>query len=465
MRSKLNPQWNTRMRPFTRAGMKRLALIVALCCAYAMVVWAQSQAVDPGPRSGPAAAGGKIAGMTANQSTEFISFKSLFGEVNDPTQPFGLGPGFDSISCSNCHAFPATGGSSPASNPLLNVYQLNGATNTLPFFITSSAPVVVARSPFQADGVTSDGHVNQLFTIAGRSDAAGCTAVQPDFASLAAANNLIFRQTTPVFGSGLMELIQNSDIIANMNANVTLKQSLGISGHTNIARDGTIMRFGWKAQARSLALFSGEAYNIEEGVTSELSPNEINQTPGCVINAFPEDHTFFDLLADNLPPASEYPGEPPSSLPNFMRFLAAPTPVKPNADTTNGQTQFNNIGCVLCHTTSFTTPATSVAALSKITANLFSDLLVHHMGSCLADNVLQGSAQGDEFRSAPLWGIGQRLFFLHDGRTSDIVQAIEAHSCAASGKYGPSEANAVITSFNALSQTNQQAIVDFLRSL
>jgi CxxC motif-containing protein (DUF1111 family) len=96
---------------------------------------------------------------------------------------------------------------------------------------------------------------------------------------------------------------------------------------------------------------------------------------------------------------------------------------------------------------------------------MFSDLLVHHMGNCLADNVIQGTAQGDEFRTAPLWGVGQRLFFLHDGRTADIVQAIEDHTCAAQSPYGASEANAVIANFNLLSQTNQQALVDFLRSL
>ena len=149
---------------------------------------------------------------------------------------------------------------------------------------------------------------------------------------------------------------------------------------------------------------------------------------------------------------------------NFMRFLAPPTPAAPTPDTQNGQTQFNNIGCVLCHTQSFTTPVSSVAALSKITFNAFTDMLVHHMGPCLADNIQQGTAKGDEFRTAPLWGVGERVFFLHDGRTSDIVQAIEAHSCAGNSKYAASEANAVITSFNALSQTNQQAIVDFLRS-
>jgi CxxC motif-containing protein (DUF1111 family) len=87
------------------------------------------------------------------------------------------------------------------------------------------------------------------------------------------------------------------------------------------------------------------------------------------------------------------------------------------------------------------------------------------MGPCLADGIVQGTAQGDEFRTAPLWGVGQRIFFLHDGRTSDIVQAIENHLCVANSQYRASEANAVITSFNALSASNQQDIINFLRSL
>jgi CxxC motif-containing protein (DUF1111 family) len=445
----------------------KLSIILASSCCVGMVA-AQSLATDPGVRTGAAGAGANIKNLTTNQQNEFFVFKGIFNETNNPTVAQGLGPGFDSISCVSCHSQPATGGSSPATNPLFGVYQLNGATNTMPFFITTNGPVVVARTPFLSDGVTPSGQVNQLFTIAGRTDGTTttCNATQPDFAGLAQANNLIFRLTTPTFGAGFIEVIQNSDIIANQNANLVLKQSLGITGHPNLARDGSVSRFGWKAQARSLVLFSGEAYNIEEGVTNELSPNELNQTAGCLVHGYPEDHTFYDATFKNntSPPSILFGGDPPA-LAAFMRFLAAPTPATQTADDINGQTQFNNIGCVLCHTKSFTTPATSVTALNKVTLNVFSDLLVHHMGTCLADNVVQGTAQGDEFRTAPLWGVGQRVFFLHNGSTSDIVQAIEAHSCAAKGNYGPSEANAVISSFNALSQTNQQAIVDFLRSL
>src|SRR5207244_3246815 len=132
-----------------------------------------------------------------------------------------------------------------------------------------------------------------------------------------------------------------------------------------------------------------------------------------------------------------------------------------------GETQFKAIGCGLCHTPSLGTgnassvdPAVlSSAALSHTGANLFSDLLLHNMGTGLADGVSQGAAAGNEFRTAPLWGVGQRIFFLHDGRTNDLLRAIQAH--ASSG----SEANLVIFNFNLLTDSQKQAIVVFLRSL
>lgn len=87
------------------------------------------------------------------------------------------------------------------------------------------------------------------------------------------------------------------------------------------------------------------------------------------------------------------------------------------------------------------------------------------MGPCLADNVTQGQATGDQFRTAPLWGVGKRVFFMHDGRTSDIVQAVEDHYCLGNAQYPNSEANAVINAFNGLSPDNQQDLINFLRSL
>ena len=126
---------------------------------------------------------------------------------------------------------------------------------------------------------------------------------------------------------------------------------------------------------------------------------------------------------------------------------------------------FNQIGCAVCHTQSFTTQPSTVPGLSNRTFQPFSDFAVHHMGATLADGVTQGLAGPDQFRTAPLWGLGQRLFFLHDGRTSDLLRAIMDHFSFGSFQYPPSSANEVIENFTFLSTSDQQAILNFLRSL
>jgi CxxC motif-containing protein (DUF1111 family) len=395
-----------------------------------------------------------VAGLTPVQKQEFPDFQQAFTRVNTVIVPTsvdgnlpggGLGPRFNSNSCASCHAQPAIGGSSPASNPLFSVYQLNGATNTMPSFIKANGPVLNARFP-------SDGQVHQLFTITGRTDAGTCNIAQPDFATA------VFRQPIPLFGDGLIDQIPNSAILANMNSNTSLKQSLGIGGHPNVSpTDGVIRRFGWKAQVRTSKEMSALEQQVQKGVTNQLFPGELDTTPGCVLNGVPEDSSNYSVTNPAAPGRDQFPGDTQRAA-IFVRFLDQPTPSVP-LGTTNGQAQFNTIGCVLCHTQSFVT-GKSTLLLNNITVNLFSDLLVHHMGACLADNIVQGSAQGDEFRTAPLWNVGQRIFFLHDGRTTDIVQAIEAHKCASG-----SEANAVINAFNALSASNQQDLVNWLRTL
>jgi CxxC motif-containing protein (DUF1111 family) len=152
-----------------------------------------------------------------------------------------------------------------------------------------------------------------------------------------------------------------------------------------------------------------------------------------------------------------------------MRFLAPATPSKytPGGATSiaSGRQTFSDAGCALCHTPRFTTGNTTIAALANKRVNLFSDLLLHNMGPGLADDISQGQAKGDEFRSAPLWGLGQRIFFLHDGRTTDLVFAIREHRSAANETYEDSEANASVNLFDALSEQSKQNLLNFLRSL
>jgi CxxC motif-containing protein (DUF1111 family) len=143
----------------------------------------------------------------------------------------------------------------------------------------------------------------------------------------------------------------------------------------------------------------------------------------------------------------------------------------------NGSSLFSSVGCALCHTPSLTTGRSPLTGVSNLAYSPFSDFALHHMGPGLADGINQGSAGPDQFRTAPLWGIGQRLFFLHDGRTSDLLQAIEAHAgCTGFRRHDQdrnhhrfnncnSEADGVINNFNALSPSQQQDILNFLRSL
>ena len=482
---------------------------------------------DPGVRGGPAAAGGPIKGLTANEfalfsegikrTTQLESVCDTCSDVplgadtgEDPnlatlTNSSGLGVRFNGDQCSVCHQQPAIGGSGgflvpnpqdpPAKrrrpeNPMYDLIpHRKGAQNLVPSFITQYGPIREVRFQRNPDG-TPDGGVHALFTVVGRSDigAPGCTnAVLPpvDFETQYRNGNLSFRIPLQLFGLGLIEAIQDSTIVGTPAATTALRSALGIGGIPNRSgNDGTVTRFGWKAQNKSVAIFAGEAYNVEMGVTNDLFPTARDETPACNqgINE-PNDITRTDtsdlrnqafnnplhMIADWLEFAI------------FVRQLAPPQPAPFSASALRGQSLFgtdvNNpgVGCFLCHTPVMVTgPRHETEALQNVEAHLYSDLLIHHMGPDLADNVTQGLAKGDMFRTTPLWGIGQRIFFLHDGRTKDLLQAIAAHaaddqdvrgSSNRGNNYPPSEATAVIRKFNALRPVDKQAILDFLRSL
>ena len=439
--------------------------------------------VDPGVRGGAPGAGGPLPGLTADETAFFQDGQSRFAEteVVQGGSNNGLGPRFNSNQCLSCHTQPSAGGSSPAKNPLPDVAHVNGAKNTVPWFIAPNGPIREAR--FKESNGTSDGSVHNLFVITGRSDAPGCNIAQPDF--LPAGNpltgqggnpNIIFRIPTPAFGAGLIEAIPDSVILANMQANASEKSSLGIYGHANAhlggnvnrsANDGTITRFGWKAQNKSLLMFAGEAYNVEMGISNQLFPQERDDTPSCLFTATPNDTLNFTTAAPTSPTVNPAVISDIEGFANFMRMLAPPTPAPDTPSPVNGRAAFIKVGCAHCHTPSLTTgkmiasgsSTVPSAALSNQTAHLWSDLLVHHMGKGLADGITQGAAGPDEFRTAPLWGVGQRIFFVHDGRTSNLVEAIQAH------KSKGSEANRVIDHFNKLTLQEQQEIIDFLRAL
>ncbi|MBV9342960.1 MAG: thiol oxidoreductase [Acidobacteria bacterium] len=441
-----------------------------------------SLVLDPGPRGSPVGAGRPIANLTADQLRFFNDGAARF--VHSEAVANGLGPTFNADSCGACHSQPANGGTSPSANAFPNVganpqvalATANGGKNSVPFFVTANGPVREARFKFlmnrngSLDTTQPDGSVHDLFTIQGRNDApAACVLPQEDFLAAATQHNLALRIPTPTFGGGFIEMIDDRTILANMLANQAIKSALGIRGKPNRnGNDATISRFGWKAQNKSLIMFSHEAYSVEIGETNQMFPQKRGffpnpPPPQCIANSLPEDQTnYLPIGSDTVSVPSD-----DDAFATFMRFLDQPTPAcsgptcSPSIQ--NGNRLFTTTGCALCHTPSMTTGqsvfSVNPPGLSGVQANLFSDLLLHHMGVRLHDGISQGNAGPDEFRTAPLWGLGQRLFFLHDGRTSDLLQVIREHQSTGS------EANGVINNFNQLKPAEKQDILNFLRSL
>jgi len=464
--------------------------VVMLMCITLLFTGMALAQTDPGVRGGTVDSGKPFASVTANANdlaffqtglAQFDEHQTVTGDNN------GLGPRFNEDGCGSCHSQPAPGGTSPSASVFPNVGPnpqsqviatgvASGSTNTIPFFVAANGPVREARFPFffNSDGTANtnapNGGVEDLFTVSGRADAGACSLGQPSFNAANAANNIIFRIPTPTFGTGLMANIDDSTLLNNQAANAN--NNIGVSGTFNHnGNDGTISRFGWKAQNKSLMIFAGEAYNVEMGISNELFtqdrplPGEDQHGRGLPANClnlagvgYPEDITHSDGTTASTV-ASDV-----GLFVAFMQFLDQPTAstTSPGGATSiaNGRALFSSIGCAVCHTASLKTQASRLTpGLGNATAKLFSDLEIHHMGTGLADNVGQGGAGGDQFRSAPLWGLGQRIFFLHDGRTSDLLQAIQAH------EGNGSEANQAEANFDSLSSQQKQDLLNFLRSL
>ena len=439
--------------------------------------------------------GDELPSVRANDNPGILAFfldgQKRFQDVesvsNSPTGNNGLGPRFNSVSCSSCHAQPAVGGTGAAMNPQFAFAgSATAPKDATPNFITATGPTREARFPFFFDSNGNpnpnnpNGGVEDLFTVSGRSDAGSCTLAQPSFALAEQTNNIIFRIPTPTFGAGLIENLDDSTLQKNRANN--LNNNFGIGGDFNHSgNDGTITRFGWKAQNKSLHVFAGEAYNVEMGISNLLFtqdrplPGEDGSggsggtgLPANCLNlsggGYPEDNsnpaqTSNALVLDDV-----------SAFANFMRTLAPPPTggvvlngvQVSQASINNGRALFSAIGCATCHnpTAGTTQPSSTTGSLGTAAVNAFSDIEIHHMGTTLVDNVSQGGAGGDQFRTAPLWGLGQRIFFLHDGRCTNLLCAIEAHES------NGGEATTVEAIFDQqLTPSQQQDILNFLRSL
>jgi CxxC motif-containing protein (DUF1111 family) len=240
------------------------------------------------------------------------------------------------------------------------------------------------------------------------------------------ANAFSNRSAMTLRGTSLIDNSRIGDIDKNR-----LAQPLAMQGRFNILADGRAGKFGWKAQTATLVEFMGEAFRDEIGITNPLAPTDLVRGCGASILK------------------SETDAAPLTSLVAFLNTIDPPTPTAA-CRTSSGAAVFGAIGCATCHTASLPGPGNASPVF------LYSDLLLHGMGAGLADRFEQGSATGSEFRTAPLWRVSDRAHFLHDGRAHTIADAIRSHG---------GQAAAAAASFELLSPSDLQALMDFLNCI
>ena len=317
-----------------------------------------------------------------------------------------LGPLFNEQSCSGCHNTPAAGGMGSDAGS----------------FVTR-----IARSK-HGDFALVPGHAGPIarqHSIAELGSSCGLpTGIPPQ------ANLTSLRSAMTLRGTALIDNVLVSQLLAAASdPNIPA----GVRGRVNLLPDGRIGRFGWKAQTATLVEFMGEAFRDEIGVTNPLAPDDL--VNGCGANIM----------------KPEMDAVPLTALVAFLNTIDPPAPAAA-CTASPGAAAFAAAGCVNCHRPSYTVPGSN----NVLTARLYSDLLLHDMGPGLADGFQQGSASGNEFRTAPLWRVSDRVHFLHDGRATTILDAILLHGGQASDAVG---------AFNALSAADRQALLAFLNCI
>lgn len=359
--------------------------------------------------------GDPLPGLTVEQLNLFLDGRDDFEHVEDVAG--GLGPIFNRDSCVACHSSPATGGAST-----INVTRF---------------------------GLTVKGKFDSLDSLGG--SLLQENAITPEAQEFvpSIANVVIQRNSTPLFGLGLIDAIPDSEIVRNAKAypNERIKGRVGwvtdvISGKRMAGR------FGWKAQQATVLGFAADAYRNEMGVTNRYFPTE-NAPNGDLVRLAKTD---FVQDPEDAPATGLADFE---KVANFMLFLAAPPVNKPTPATASGRMLFDAAACSLCHTPTMRTGYSKIAALNNKEVRLYSDLLLHDMGS-LGDGIVQETATGRDFRTAPLWGIAQSAPYLHDGRAVTIDEAIKAHD--GEGKVSKER-------YLKLNKTQQKLLTDFVLSL
>ena len=365
--------------------------------------------------------GKPLTGLTSEQLNLFNKGLTEFTRIR--TAETGLGPVFNERSCTACHRDPAIGGDI---NDLSIIQTLFGTEISNSFNELKS----VGGDLLQTRGIGEE--------------IEGCPVgeVIPDEATIVAT-----RQIPPLFGDGLIEAIPEEVIMANEDPDDLDGDGISGRAHFSLFYE-MITRFGVKADIPDLDTFTGFALVREMGVTN---PHDVFVT---IFEQLPQGQPIPDGC--DLVGGFEASFEELEAIGAFQRFLAPPPRGEITEAVSDGEAVFEEIGCSKCHIDSLTTGTNEVEGLSNKDVELYSDLLLHDMGPELADGIEKGPAKGYEFRTTPLWGLRTRNFYLHDGRTDSLEEAIKLHG---------GEAETVIDRFSGLSQEELDSLMAFLNSL
>jgi len=396
--------------------------IGGIACATLLVI---AGATRPAPGQERAAKfGDPLPGLLPAEFERFRVGLEDFLEVE--TAEEGLGPAFNAASCAVCHNVPAIGGFSLV-------------TETRAAFRDENGNIRVTRA---ADGTPLD----TLFHIFS-TPPHGCQPTIPD-----EANIIAHRIPIATFGAGLVEAISDDTLIALEDPDD--RNGDGISGRAaHVINLGTgerrIGRFGWKAQHATLRTFAADAYRNEMGITNEIFPDEL--ATGVSAELMRRCDPISDP-EDRIDPRTRL-----SALDNFeafMKFLAPPPRGPIDEAVRAGEQVFVAVGCAACHVPSLETARSSHPLFDRKNVPLFSDLLLHDVGT--GDGIPQASALPNEIRTPSLWGLRTRRPFLHDGSASTPDEAIGRHH---------GEAEAVRLRFDQLAAAQRASLMRFLGSL
>lgn len=364
-----------------------------------------------------AAPGEPLPGLTEAERGRFLFGKGLFERLVTPEE--GLGPLYNADRCSACHEVPVTGG---AGFRVPVVKATKYENDTCDLLVAEGGDNIQQRATaaLAAQGITQE-HVPQD------------------------ANDVARVAAPALFGVGLVEAIPEAAILANADPDDA--DGDGISGRAARTADGRLGRFGRKAEQPTALDFIDTALRFELGLTTPMNPHE-------------EKPDGEDLPAGVDPvPEPEIDAHGIDLLTDYVHFLAPPAreaahgAVKDSVD--EGSLTFVEIGCAKCHTPTMHTGDNEVAALDRKTAHLYSDMLLHDMGPDLAD-VCGPDAAPAEYLTTRLWGLRYRAQYMHDGRTTRLEDAIEAHG---------GESAASRDAWRALTADRRTMLLRFLRSL